>query len=88
MKYYSEEEVNRVLRPIVDSYVLDHALQRMVPTFLPTFESTSSDRERIRMELYSGVYLKASGLVYPAYNDRENEAKAALESFDKQFPKP
>ena len=77
MKYYSEVEVNRVLRPIVDSYVLDHALQRMVPTFLPTFESTSSDRERIRMELWKDLFVS---------RPFDTMIGKALEAFDKQFP--
>lgn len=81
MKYYSEEEVNRVLRPIVDSYVLDHALQRMVPTFLPTFESTSSDRERIRMELWKDMMVMHAGSTIAV-----DYATQALEAFDKQFP--
>lgn len=84
MKYYSEEEVNRVLRPIVDYYVLDHAIQKMQSTILPTIESSSSDRERIRMELWKETYLHYTKNGYGT--NITGFSVRALEAFDKQFP--
>lgn len=77
MNYYSEEEIRRILEPIMDFYVLDHAIQKMVPAIIPT----SSDRERIRMELWCKLYS------YPSTNEPRWDLQAAMNDFDKQFPK-
>ena len=75
MKYYSEEEIKRVMEQYT-SLNIDALLSLMKPVILPTLESTSSDRERIRMELWREF---ASISI--------NKADEALAAFDKQFPK-
>ena len=78
MKYYSEEEVIKLL--MKEENYLEHSAQDVVrlmtPAILPTLESTSSDRERIRMDLWREF---ASISI--------NKADEALAAFDKQFPK-
>lgn len=75
MKYYSEEEIKRVMEQYT-SLNIDALLSLMKPVILPTLESTSSDRERIRMDLWREF---ASISI--------NKADEALAAFDKQFPK-
>ena len=75
MNYYSEEEIKRVMEQYT-SLNIDALLSLMKPVILPTLESTSSDRERIRMELWREF---ASISI--------NKADEALAAFDKQFPK-
>jgi len=75
MKYYSEEEIKRVMEQYT-SLNIDALLSLMKPVIIPTLESTSSDRERIRMELWREF---ASITI--------NKADEALAAFDKQFPK-
>ena len=75
MKYYSEEEIKRVMEQYT-SLNIDALLSLMKPVILPTLESTYSDRERIRMELWREF---ASISI--------NKADEALAAFDKQFPK-
>ena len=76
MNYYSEEEIKRVMEQYT-SLNIDALLSLMKPVILPTLESTSSDRERIRMELWKEAYLLEAS---------EDKAKWAVEAFDKQFP--
>lgn len=81
MKYYSEEEIKRVMEQYT-SLNIDALLSLMKPVILPTLESTSSDRERIRMELWTRAYLDCSELLR-----NSDVARLALAAFDKQFPK-
>ena len=83
MNYYSEKEIRRILEPIMDFYVLDHAIQKMVPAIIPT----SSDRERIRMELWKDVFTQSLRNDDMSMRDSEDEAQLSVEAFDKQFPK-
>ena len=80
MKYYSEEEIKRVMEQYT-SLNIDALLSLMKPVILPTLESTSSDRERIRMELWCKLYS------YPSTNELRWDLQAAMNDFDKQFPK-
>ena len=81
MNYYSEEEIRRILEPIMDFYVLDHSINKMAPVIIPT----SSDRERIRMELWKDAYMH---FIKTHTNNLASEyADIATISFDKQFPK-
>ena len=80
MKYYSEEEIKRVMEQYT-SLNIDALLSLMKPFILPTLESTSSDRERIRMELWCKLYS------YPSTNEPRWDLQAAMNDFDKQFPK-
>jgi len=80
MKYYSEEEIKRVMEQYT-SLNIDALLSLMKPVILPTLESTSSDRERIRMELWCKLYS------YPSTNEPRWDLQAAMNDFDKQFPK-
>jgi len=81
MKYYSEEEIKRVMEQYT-SLNIDALLSLMKPVILPTLESTYSDRERIRMELWTRAYLDCSELLR-----NSDVARLALAAFDKQFPK-
>lgn len=51
---YTKEEVIKML--MQEEKYLRHSAEDVVsnmkPTFLPTLESTSSDRDRVRMELW------------------------------------
>lgn len=58
MKYYSEEEVEKTLRQLGYMTATLGILSNMQPTLLPTLESFSSDREFIRMGLWSYTYTK------------------------------
>lgn len=80
MNYYSEEEIKRVMEQYT-SLNIDALLSLMKPVILPTLESTSSDRERIRMELWCKLYS------YPSTNEPRWDLQAAMNDFDKQFPK-
>ena len=80
MNYYSEEEIKRVMEQYT-SLNIDALLSLMKPVILPTLESTSSDSERIRMELWCKLYS------YPSTNEPRWDLQAAMNDFDKQFPK-
>ncbi len=76
MNYYSEEEIERTLKQLGYMTATPGIISNMQPVILPTLESTSSDRERIRMDLWREF---ASISI--------NKADEALAAFDKQFPK-
>ena len=82
MKYYSEEEIERTLKQLGYMTATPGIISNMQPVILPTLESTYSDRERIRMELWTRAYLDCSGLLR-----NSDVARLALAAFDKQFPK-
>ena len=85
MNYYSEEEIKRVMEQYT-SLNIDALLSLMKPVILPTLESTSTDRERIRMEVWRDTYTQALAMVnYNSMNYHE-AANNALAAFDKQFP--
>ena len=82
MKYYSEEEIERTLKQLGYMTATPGIISNMQPVILPTLESTYSDRERIRMELWTRAYLDCSELLR-----NSDVARLALAAFDKQFPK-
>ncbi len=82
MKYYSEEEIRNKFRRLgFTEDAINAYLNSLTPAILPTLESTSSDRERIRMELWCKLYS------YPSTNEPRWDLQAAMNDFDKQFPK-
>lgn len=81
MNYYSEEEIERTLKQLGYMTATPGIISNMQPVILPTLESTSSDRERIRMELWCKLYS------YPSTNEPRWDLQAAMNDFDKQFPK-
>jgi len=82
MNYYSEEEIERTLKQLGYMTATPGIISNMQPVILPTLESTYSDRERIRMELWTRAYLDCSELLR-----NSDVARLALAAFDKQFPK-
>jgi hypothetical protein len=66
----------------VDEYDINDCLGIMTAT---TLESTSSDRERIRMELWNSAYLHF--IKTHVHSLAAEMATTALAAFDKQFPK-
>jgi hypothetical protein len=86
MKYYSEEDLIEVIES--NTSLNGRALLSLVrPATLPTLESTSSDRERIRMELWKDVFTQSLRNDDMSMRDSEDEAQLSVEAFDKQFPK-
>ena len=83
MKYYSEEEVKKVLmeRERYTDFGANDIIGKMIPS-----TPTIPDRERIRMELWKEVYLQASKDDNYTADIYSIDAKDALEEFDKQFP--
>ena len=74
MKYYSEEEVKRVLmeRERYTDFGANDIIDKMIPT-----TPTIPDRERIRMELWKDLFVSRPFDIMIGN---------ALEAFDKQFP--
>lgn len=88
MKYYSEESIRIRFSSLGYNETVSNAIiSGMNAVELPTLESNSSDRERIRMELWKEVYLQASKDDNYTADIYSIDAKDALEEFDKQFPK-
>lgn len=81
MKYYSEEEARKRFRMFGHSEThINDILRMWSPADLPT----SSDRERIRMELWNSTYLH---YIKTQVNSLAAQmATTALEAFDKKFP--
>ena len=85
MKYYSEEEILMTfpywsnLTKDVTKEIVDHMTG--IETFAET-DQRSSDRERIRMELWKDMMVMHAGSTIAV-----DYATQALEAFDKQFSK-
>ena len=76
MKYYSHDDVYSSLEAITP-LSLDQirvVMNSLTPVPMP-------DRERIRMELWCKLYS------YPSTNEPRWDLQAAMNDFDKQFPK-
>lgn len=74
MKYYSEESLIKNFLSLGYSKTASEIfLENVNPVLIP---DPSSDRERIRMELWKEAYLLEAS---------EDKAKWAVDAFDKQF---
>ena len=88
MKYYSEEEILMTfpywsnLTKDVTKEIVDHMTG--IETFAET-DQRSSDRERIRMELWKEMYIQ-SRLSGSLPDHAEVIGRNAVDRFDKQFP--